>query len=490
MTTKQATQPPEKPLLVSSTFFALFLCLGLWQSLIVPFFQGPDEQVHYATVQHWTEPKEKSWPMKKGAIPGQSDDIRTWHFSEEVRETAHRLEFDSIKWQTENTQSFESDSRFGTIEKTIIENDWGRFIDTEPVNASGTWSLYYFFSSKIESWLSEYPILDRILAMRAFSLLIGTLTLILAYLTVRKIGWGQISSLAFSSLIAFQPMFLATATIVNIDIALVFSFTLFFLGAVYWIIDGPSLARSVFLIASVIIGFYSKGPGVVLFGLLLLLFGWSFYRRFSDIFKKRISLSIFGCAAIGLAFLSALPSSVTNNFFYLDAHSVFPSATESISVYIEKTISWSAFEWTSLSYWGNFGWLDASIQEFVLQAILGIEVLALFGLIWLFASKDQLSFLPNKRILVFAFISIIVLQFAIRFFDWRVFDTTGKIIIGTPGRYFLPNVLSHMLLVVSGLGYWLGTKEHFRSLLQILATLMFLLTFYCTWFIILPRYYL
>ncbi len=34
-------------------------CLGLG-ILLVPFFQGPDEQVHYATVQHWAEPDEKT----------------------------------------------------------------------------------------------------------------------------------------------------------------------------------------------------------------------------------------------------------------------------------------------------------------------------------------------------------------------------------------------------------------------------------------------
>jgi hypothetical protein len=87
-------------------------------------------------------------------------------------------------------------------------------------------------------------------------------------------------------------------------------------------------------------------------------------------------------------------------------------------------------------------------------------------------------------------LAIILMQFAIRFFDWRYFDTTGQIVIGTPGRYFLPNILPHFLLLVSGLGYFLPTRLAFDRLLAILSALLFLLTIYTTWAIILPRYYL
>lgn len=471
-------------------FFSLFFLLGLWQTLLIPFFQGPDEQVHYATVQYWAEPTEKTWPLRQNHEPAANNDIRTWNFSKEVRETAHRLEFDQIKWQTENTLSFVSNSPFGAEEATVLQNNWLRVIDAYPINASGTWSFYYFFTGKIESWLAEYSIFDRLFAARMFSLCIGALAVLLTYFTARKLGWGIVSALAFSSLIAFQPMFLATSTIINIDIFLIFAFTLFFFGSVYWIIDGPSCYRGLLLVTATLVGIFAKGPGIVLLGLLGMLFGTSLYQRYGAFCREKFIRCLLGLFVIITLFFIFTPPAILANFLHLGSTSAFSSFTESIAGYLEKTISWNAFSFTSLSYWGNFGWLDTNISTPLLHTILAIEIIALFGLLWLFFDRNLPSFLPHKKILFFALLSILALQLAIRFFDWRIFDTTGKILIGTPGRYFLPNILPHMLLVVSGLGYWLGTKERFQFLLRLLSAGMLLLIFYCSWFIILPRYYL
>lgn len=472
-------------------FFGLFILLGMWQILLVPFFQGPDEQVHYATIQFWAEPKEKTWLREKDTDFFQNDDIRYWNFSEEVREAGYRLEFDHIKWQSENTPSFTPHSPYGPHEELITHNEWGRVITTIPENTSGTWSLYYLLGEKIETFFSNYSLFNRLFLLRAFSLSISLGTLLIAYLAARALGWAKTTALTFTALIAFQPMFLATSAIINLDILLFFAFSLFSLGAIRWLSDGPSISRFLILITAALIGIFTKGPGIVLIGLSGLLIGYSLYQRYQSIYRERFFAGALITVLIIANILALItPPEILTNFLYFGKESSFSSPTESIASYLDETMSWSAFERTSLSYWGNFGWLDAAVPDFMLQVILAIEILALFGLMWLFLDQNPPRFLPNKRILLFAFVSIIALQLAIRFFDWRVFDATGKILIGTPGRYFLPNILPHILLVVSGLGYWLGTKECFQSLLRLLALLMFLLTLYCSWFIILPRYYL
>lgn len=489
MSTEQATENHAKSLLLLGVFFVLFLVFGLWQILLIPLFQGPDEQVHYATVQYWAELPENDWLIRKDTTPSSGNDIRTWHFSEEIRETAYRAEFDDIKWQSENTTSFSPNSLFGPKEHEIIENDWRRYIDARPIHASGTQSLYYFFASKIEFFLSEYSIVDRFFSVRALSLCIGILTIILAYASARKLGWGLGAAIAFSSLVAFQPMFLATSSIINIDILLIFSFSFFFFGALHWL-SNPNLLSAFIMITAAGIGIFTKGPGIILAGLLALLLLTTFYQRFHFQCREQFITCILTFFVLVNLFFIFTPAEILADFLNLENQSVFSTPIHSIRQYMEKTVSWSAFEWTSQSYWGNFGWLDAGIPEFVLHAILGLEMFALLGLTWFFFDKNPPRFLPDKRVLLFALVSIITLQFAIRFFDWRVFDTAGKIIIGTPGRYFLPNILPHMLLIVSGLGYWAGTRERFQSLLGLLAILIFLLTLYCSWFIILPRYYL
>lgn len=268
----------QTSILLLGSLLTLFLLKGIFLSLLMPWFQNPDEQVHYATVQHWSEPDEKSWPIVESREFNQSDDIHTYHFSEEVQETAYRMQFDEIKWQPTNTQSFSAE-RNSLSEESILKNNWKRHIDTYPVNTSGTWSLYYWFGSGIEHFFSDRPIFDRLFFARLLSVCIGTLTILVAFMSARRLNWSPIPSTLFASLIAFQPMFLATSAAINIDILLVFAFSLFFYGAVLWITAGPTVRSVGTTLAAMLIGLFTKGPGIVLVGLLVVLLLFSGYRR-------------------------------------------------------------------------------------------------------------------------------------------------------------------------------------------------------------------
>lgn len=489
MTTEQATTRGVEKQFIWMPLVGLFLVLGTWIALLVPFFQGPDEQVHYATIQHWAEPSEKTWPIIESREFNQGDDIRTFRFSEEVRETAYRMQFDEIKWQANNTQHFTA-TREGPAENEIRDSNWKQYIDTYPANTSGTWSLYYWLGAGIERLLSDNSIFDRLFFDRLLSVAIGALTVLVAYLLARRLGWSPIIASMFASLIAFQPMLLATSSVVNIDILLIFAFSLFFYGGVLWISSGLTIQSVSIALVATLIGVFTKGPGIILAGLLIVLMLFSGYRRYSascrDLFPYCL---LFGFVITSLFFIFT-PAHILANFLHLGAASVFASPLESISAYIEKTLTLGAITWTAVTYWGSFGWLDAYIPKTILHIILAMETAAAFGLIWLTFDKDPPRFLANKSVLLFACISILFLQFAIRFFDWRIFDATGKILSGTPGRYFLPNIVPHVLLLVSGLGYFTRTRESFQKLLLVLSVSMFALTSYALWFVILPRYYL
>ncbi|MFA9262138.1 MAG: DUF2142 domain-containing protein [Undibacterium sp.] len=489
MTTGQATTREVEKRFIWIPLIGLFFVIGTWFALLVPFFQGPDEQVHYATLQRWAEPDKKTWPITEDSGLNQGNDIRTYHFSEEVRETAHRLQFDELKWQPTNTQSF-SVSPEGQREAEVIGNNWKRYVDVYPANTSGTWSLYYWLGSDIERFLAGQSILDRIFFARLFSLCIGALTVLVAFMTARRLGWSPVLATLFSSLIAFQTMFLATSAVINIDILLVFAFSIFFYGAVLWITDGLTVKPVSITLAAALIGIFTKGPGIVLLGLLAVILLFSGYRRYRARCQDLLPYCLLAGSAIVSLFFLLTPAHILANFLHLGSASVFSGPIESIGAYLEKTFTSGAFIWTAMTYWGSFGWLDTNLPESIVSFILATEVVGIFGLIWLLFDKNPPRFLPNKQILLFALISLIFLQLAIRFFDWRIFDTTGKILIGTPGRYFLPNIIPHLLLIVSGLGYFTRTRESFQKLLLTLSISLFALTSYALWFIILPRYYL
>lgn len=467
----------------------LFLILGTWFALLVPFFQGPDEQVHYATIQHWAEPEEKNWPIIQDQGLNKSDDIRTYRFSEEIRETAYRMQFDEIKWQPNNTQFFSLEQN-GPAEDEILQNNWLRHIDTYPANTSGAWSVYYWLGANIETFFADETVFDRLFFARLLSVCIGALTVLVAFMSARKLGWPPTLATLFAALIAFQPMLLATSAVVNIDILLVFAFSLFFYGAIFWITTGPNAHSISITLAAMLIGLFTKGPGIVLVGLLIVLLLFSGYRRYGTQCRDFFPYCLLtGFVIISLFFIFT-PAHILANFLHLGTASVFAGPFESISAYLEKTLSSGAIAWTAMTYWGSFGWLDTNLPESFLYLILAVETVAIFGLIWLFFDKAPPRFLPGKPVLLFALVSIIFLQFAIRFFDWRIFDATGKVLSGTPGRYFLPNIIPHFLLLVSGLGYFTPTKEIFRKLLLVLSIALFALTSHALWFIVLPRYYL
>lgn len=489
MTTEQVTKREAPRPFIGVPIVMVFFTVGSWLALLVPFFQGPDEQIHYATLQHWAEPEEKTWPITEHREFNQSDDVRTYRLSEEVRETAHQMQFDEIKWQPTNTQSFSTD-RDGPKESEILENDWKRYIDTYPANTSGAWSLYYWIGSDIEASFADYPIFDRLFFARLLSVFLGALVVFMAFASARQLNWSPALATLFAALVAFQPMLLATSAVINIDILLVLAFSFFFYGAALWITAGPTTRSVFFTLAAMLIGVFTKGPGIILIGLLFVLILFSLYRRYGTRCRDFFPYCLLAGFVMVSLFFIFTPAHILANFLHLGTTSVFASPLESLGAYVEKTLTVGAISWTAMTYWGSFGWLDTNLPGSVLQIILAIEIVSLFGLVWLFLDKNPPRFLPHKSVLLFAFFSILSLQLAIRFFDWRIFDTTGKILSGTPGRYFLPNIIPHFLLVVSGLGYFTRTREAFQRLILILSVSLFALTSYAFWFIVLPRYYL
>jgi hypothetical protein len=117
-------------------------------------------------------------------------------------------------------------------------------------------------------------------------------------------------------------------------------------------------------------------------------------------------------------------------------------------------------------------------------------MIALVGLISYLLSKNTADYLPEKRYIIFFIGIVLALQLAIRFYDWRVFDATKQILIGTPGRYFLPNIIPHILLIITGLGFFTRNKRQFNILLEILLVLVVLFSLYTIIDVIIPRYYL
>ncbi len=491
MDPNQILKKLKNPLFWLLILLLLFITKGVLFSVLIPFFQGPDEAIHFAQMERWAEPQNKNWPivLEKDYLKYlDAADIRTYHFPEEIIQTGYLTQFDEVKFQKENRQFF-TGTNIGQNERKILEGNWKQYLDIYPPTTSDTWSLYYFFGSKIEKVFSEYSVFFRFFTIRFFSVLLGAGIVALSYLIARKINFNSHISFLFASLVAFQPMFSQTTTIISYDVAIIFSFSLF-LYAVISFIKNAHWKHIPLVILSALLGFFSKGPGIVLIALLYPLFAWYAYQKLSISKIKFFTWLVIATIAImGLVFL-VIPQSYLVSITNFTAQSKFSSPLESIGKYLDKTLTTGELRDTTLSYWGQFGWLDNSIPEWSLDIIIFITIVGFIGTIWYLLSRNKITYLPERKYIIFFFGIITTLQIAIRFYDWRIFDTHGEIIIGQPGRYFLPNIIAHLLVVITGIGFLVRQEKRFVLALKILALAMILLELHAIVNVIIPRYYL
>lgn len=465
---------------------ALFVIKGAILSFLMPALQNPDEQIHYGTVQFLSESKEKNWPIQE--LPKRTNnasDISTYGLSEETIKTAQSIQFDAVKFEKQNIQDFSNNGS----EEEVLHNNWKRYIDIYPSSTSGTKSIYYQIASWVEQLFSDESIFTRMFLARFLASLFGFGIVVLVYLTSRKVGFSENLALLFTALVAFQPMFSITGAQVNIDIALVFAFSLFVYAGVSLMKD-INWKYALLAIFSAILGLFSKGPGIVLVAMLYPLFALCAYQKL-QISKERFATLLAATTFLLIAtILLVVPKSYFIGITNFTAQSKFNSPVESIGKYFDKTLTIGELRDTILSYWGQFGWLDSSIPGWSLDIIIFITIAGFIGTIWYLFSRKKFEYLPEKKYLVFFLGMIIALQIAIRFYDWRVYDYTGQILIGQPGRYFLPNIIAHLLIVITGIGFLLRQESRFVLAMKVLTLAMILLQLHAIVNVIIPRYYL
>jgi 4-amino-4-deoxy-L-arabinose transferase-like glycosyltransferase len=372
----------------------------------------------------------------------------------------------------------------GIAEQQIRETQFDRSFGEYPYVTDYP-QLYYTASSFVEHALNTHDFLTRFFAARIFSVFLGMLVVLLGYLIARTIGLSYHISLLTAAIIAFQPMLAATAASANPDIMLILLFTLFSYGAVRLLRDGADTYNALILLTATIGAVLTKGPGIVLIAMLGALVVYEFQRRTHISWKKLILIGMVALISIWVL----IPGALKEKYVRTESVSAFNSTTESIITYLDKyTFNTGRLNLTNTSYWGNFGWLEVGLDKSIISTIVIIEFICALGILLMFIKKYPN--LPARKYLIFFVLMTTLLQLAIRFYDWRIFDINGKILISTPGRYFLPNIAIHIIVLATGLMALLRTNYLRVLSLKILLGALILLNFYAIFHVIIPHYYL
>lgn len=464
---------------------SVFFLKQLFFVAVFPIFQGPDETAHYTTIQHYAESKEERELSKNITSPITE---KGFDYSEEIYNTKNLSETDKISFNSDITQTF-SGSSTGPFEMEMKNNNWKRYIeDKKPSVVEGV-PGYYLIPSFIEKILSEKDIFFRFFTERIFSTILGLFIIFFTYLLAIKIGWDKKIAFLLTTLIAFQPIFSQASAIINYDIMLIFSFTLFIYGAISSLKNKLNWKNTFIMFSATILGLLTKAPAIVLgitFFILLIYFSKKYLKIKTTYF---ISGAIIITIVSFIIIENIAPENYFNMIFSIEHGEEFNSLYQSIVKYIGTTES--RWNWSGLSYWGNFGWLDAKIPYWIVNIVHFIEISSVIGILAYFVFPKKIpDFLPEKKLVIFFIGIFLALQIAIRFADWHYFNSIGKIEIGTHGRYFLPVITAQFMLIAIGLGMLSRKYFIWKNILKILALGMIVLWIYSVFIIIIPRYYL
>lgn len=476
----------KNPTFILVLILGAFFLKGVFLTTIFPIFGGQDESRHYNTVQYLAEPPIKDWERDAKEVERDKDHIETYGFSDEIRRTAVATDTDVLRGDIFNTINF-SDRHIGENEPAITAKQWQPYnYNLKPEVVGG--SLYHKIAAYVEKFLGQYDILTRFYALRIFSVLLGTLTVLFFYFTAKTIGFSEKNSLLLSAIVAFQPKLAMYFSNINYDVLLIPMFFLFTLGGVLALRNGLNWKNISLLLASTFVAIETKPTGFILLAAFIALLAYFLYEKVREKNKNIRYIAYFLCT-LAFVFLAIYLKR------YLSMNSQpLSEIFSSIGVYLSKSLSFGRFGLTERTYWGTLGWTNSFLLDEAVELLKYLEIIALVGLGFFFFGKyERPNYLPEKKYIAFLFLMTVGLQLEIRIADWSMFNSLGRIELGAPGRYFLPNLASHIILMFTGLGALLGylKREHWFEKALIIGLLsMFSLSLYLIFDVIIFRFYL
>lgn len=472
----------KKPSFILALILIIFFLKGAFLAVLHPIFIGQDEARHYNTIQYINEPEGKNWLVDERLHVKNKESIRDYNFSQEIIETGLATDIDRIRdGSLYNTQFFSSEY-LGEKESLINLSTWRKTTDfLYPEKAPTT--AYHIAASLIERIFSDENILIRFYLIRIFSVILGVLTILFTYLAAKNIGLSSKISLLLTAIISFQPRFSIYYASINYDALLILSFAVFILAGVLILKKGLNWKNLSLLAFAVISGLLAKGTGIVLLAVAILLVLLEIYKKIKD----RI---VYFLVLLLISVLLIISPYNPLKFLPIGGKESLASTAVSLEDYLLKSITFGRLEFSSKIYWGYVGWINSWFLESFVYFIWLAEIFALIGLILFFISKKKPDFLPEKKYITFFLLMMVALQLGIRAYDWNIFSSTGGFDLGAPGRYFLPTLIAHIVVIFTGLGMLLKKRERFENSLIGGFILMFAFSMYIIFNVIMSRFYL
>jgi len=424
--------------------FSLFSIL-LFRLFSIAPFDPPDEQSHLAQVNFY---------VSEGRMPNLNDDKNLSVeeiFAERIIGTMSDGEnryFFHPEYRYELTSSY-----IGKYELELQSYNTTENRSTYTAKQSSTYPpLYYWLTSWLYRLSGSHDFMYRIYVSRFSSLLFTLLIPFVAYYFAKTI-WGKgIMTRTLPYMVFLFPMTTYLGVGNNSDNLHFLLFGIALLLMIKLIKSGFSRELSTSI--GVIIGLelLTKPQSYTLFPILavavLLRFRFDEWKTW---FKQ---LPLLVVPILAIAGWQELPKFILGsdkvaataylareiNFGGSDNFMIF--FKDYLRTHLKEVIVW---------YWGVFKWSGIILPRFYWWIANRLMLVAALGVFVHFVRDIRLNkFGFISRLMLFSIISNAIYVFAIFMFDWQFYQEYGHS-LGLQGRYYIPLLITHMFLLLSGL---------------------------------------
>lgn len=371
----------------------LLLAVGALQSLAwdvaLPAFQGPDEDTHFAYVQHLAETGELPSPTTGGTAYSSEEEraLVTLNLLPLIGDANSRP-----GWGAADLNAWHAEER--TFNRAARENGAG------PNPIAKNPPLYYAAMSIPYRLLVWLPLLKQLFLLRLFNALCYLATIAMTWLLAGElfgsVRWKQ--ALAAGA-VALEPQLSFMSAVINADNLLIALTTAVLLASVRLVTRGPSMARVLTASGLTAAAVLTHGRGLVNLPVLAvaLLVAWQKHRpAAADVLRRGAAAG----ATLGAAFLAYLAFGRAGGSLYggqitdLNSHTDFSLRQFVSSIYqfyfprlgSMRPRLGPEYGYKQVfidTFYGSFGWLEVKFNERIYDAL---QVLSAVGLVGLYTA--------------------------------------------------------------------------------------------------------
>ena len=430
---------PFRLLIVAAFFNALS-----WM-ILIPVWQYPDEQAHFAQVQDLAE---------LGYVPtGSNNTSHEIALSENILGTSRDVSGNNKFTYHPEYKIDYSNNLYGLYESTLINLPKSARTTLVKYESTQNPPLYYVWASIFYRAFYKSDLFTRVYAARLASLLLFLPMICISFRIGHLIfSKSKILPLVLTSFVAFKPMLVFASTGVLPDPLTNLLFTMVVFLSLKLLFEGIKVSSSLALSIIIFLGLLTRQQFLI--AVVVAVAPFIYHLIKSNFFKKSVFWqTLLFLILLLIIFKNQIYYFVASSHFRIPEYSHFDFTlifrkdfTDHLVQFAQKSIS-QTLPW----YWGIYKWLSLALPHIFYRIINRLILLSAIGIIIKFVliikskklTKSDLAFL----FLIYASI-IYVLIFAI----WDYFFVLRHgFSFGFQGRYFFPLITAHMTIILVGL---------------------------------------